>query len=163
MPQRGADLARAQRAAFTDLFAAGFRNVVMVGSDLPTLPAGHIRQALERVSPGTTVLGPSDDGGYYLIALAAPEPGAPVPDLFTDVRWSTASALEDTRTAAGRAGLRVVLVPGWRDVDEAAGLARLRTELAAGTGRVRAPVTARVLDELFDLPLGAAPQAPGKR
>ncbi len=149
LPQRGADLGARERAAFTDLFAAGFRKVVMVGSDLPTLPAGHIRQALEQVSPGTAVLGPSDDGGYYLIALAAPEPGATVPDLFSDIRWSTASALEDTRAAAGRAGLQVALVPGWRDVDDAAGLARLRAELAGGSGRARAPETTRVLDELF--------------
>ena len=149
LQQRGADLGARERAAFADLFAAGFRKVVMVGSDLPTLPAGHIRQALEQVAAGTTVLGPSDDGGYYLIALAAPAPGATVPDLFSDIRWSTASALEDTRAAAGRAGLQVALVPGWRDVDDAAGLARLRAELAAGTGRERAPETARVLDELF--------------
>ena len=163
LSQRGADLGARERAAFADLFAAGFRKVVMIGSDLPTLPAEHIRQALEQVAPGTAALGPADDGGYYLIALAAPEPGSPVPDLFSGIRWSTASALEDTRAAAGRAGLRVVLVAGWRDIDDAAGLARLRAEVAAETGRARAPETARVLDELFDLPLGAAPQTPGKR
>ena len=149
LPQRGADLGARERAAFADLFAAGFRKVAMVGSDLPTLPAEHIRQALEQVAPGTAVLGPSDDGGYYLIALAAPDPGAAVPDLFSGIRWSTASALEDTRAAAGRADLRVVLVPRWRDVDDAAGLARLRTELAAASGRARAPETARVLDEIL--------------
>ena len=111
LSQRGADLGARERAVFADLFAAGFQKVVMVGSDLPTLPAGHICQALEQVSPGTTVLGPSDDGGYYLIALAATETGTPIPDLFSGIRWSTASALDDTRAAAGKAGLRVVLVP----------------------------------------------------
>lgn len=149
LSQRGADLGARERAAFADLFAAGFRKVVMVGSDLPTLPAGHIRQALEQVAPDTAVLGPSDDGGYYLIALAAPEPGARVPDLFTGIRWSTASAFDDTRAAADRAGLRVALVPRWRDIDDAAGLAKLRTEMAAETTRARAPETARVLDTLF--------------
>ena len=79
LSQRGADLGARERAAFADLFAAGFRKVAMVGSDLPTLPAEHIRQALEQVAPGTAVLGPSDDGGYYLIALAAPDPGAACP------------------------------------------------------------------------------------
>ena len=150
LPQRGADLGARERAAFADLFAAGFRKVVMVGSDLPTLPAAHVRRALELASPGTAVLGPADDGGYYLLALAAPAPGAPLPDLFSGIRWSTPAALADTRAAAARAGLEVVLVPGWRDIDDAAGLARLRAELAAGTGRARAPETARVLDELFD-------------
>ena len=148
LSQRGADLGARERAAFVDLFAAGFRKVVMVGSDLPTLPAGHIRQALEQVAPGTAVLGPSEDGGYYLLALAAPETDAPLPDLFSGIRWSTASALEDTLAAARRAGLRVALVPRWRDVDDAGGLARLRADLAAPAGRERAPATARVLDEL---------------
>ena len=149
LPQRGADLGARERAAFVDLFAAGFRKVVMVGSDLPTLPAGHIRQALEQVAPGTAVLGPSEDGGYYLLALAAPATDAPLPDLFSGIRWSTAAALEDTLAAARRAGLRVALVPRWRDVDDAAGLARLRADLEAPAGRERAPATARVLDELL--------------
>ena len=149
LSQRGADLGAREQAAFDDLFAAGFRKVVMVGSDLPTLPAGHIRQALDRVAPGTAVLGPSEDGGYYLIALAAPTPDAPLPDLFSGIRWSTAAALDDTLAAARRAGVRVVLVPGWRDVDDAAGLARLRADLEAPADRARAPETARVLDELF--------------
>ena len=149
LSQRGADLGERERAAFVDLFAAGFRKVVMVGSDLPTLPADHIRQALEQVAPGTAVLGPSEDGGYYLLALAAPATDAALPDLFSGIRWSTAAALEDTLAAARRAGLRVALVPRWRDVDDAAGLARLRDDLEAPAGRARAPETARVLDELF--------------
>ena len=149
LPQRGADLGARERAAFADLFAAGFRRVAMVGSDLPMLPARHVRQALEQVAPGTAVVGPSEDGGYYLLALAAPEPGAPLPDLFTRIRWSTAAALDDTLAAARRAGLRVALVPPWRDVDDGAGLARLRSDLATPAGRARAPATARVLEELF--------------
>ena len=147
--QRGGDLGARERAAFADLFAAGFRKVVMVGSDLPTLPAGHIRQALEQAAPGSAVLGPSEDGGYYLLALAAPAPGAPLPDLFSGIRWSTAAALDDTLAAARRARLRVTLVPRWRDVDDAADLARLRADLRTPAGRARAPETARVLDELF--------------
>ena len=149
LPQRGADLGARERNAFTDLFAAGFRKVALVGSDLPTLPPGHVRQALEQAAPGTAVLGPAEDGGYYLLALAAPAPGAPLPDLFSGIRWSTAAALDDTLAAARRVGLRVALVPPWRDVDDAAGLARLRADLAAPAARARAPATARVLDELF--------------
>ncbi len=149
LPQRGADLGARERSVFDDLFAAGFDTVVMIGSDLPTLPPGHVRRAIERVSPRTVVLGPSDDGGYYLIALAAPAAGTPVPDLFSGIRWSTPSALDDTCAAAGRAGLGFVLIPGWHDVDDAAGLARLRTDLRPAATRARAPATARVLDEIF--------------
>ena len=150
LPQRGADLGARERAVFDDLFRDGFDTVVMIGSDLPTLPPAHVRRAIERVSPGSVVLGPSADGGYYLIALAAPPAGMPVPDLFSRIRWSTPAALADTRAAAGRAGVGVVLVPGWHDVDDASGLARLRTDLREAATRARAPATARALDEIFE-------------
>lgn len=150
LPQRGADLGARERGVFDDLFAAGFEKVVMIGSDLPTLPPAHVSLAIERVSPGRVVLGPSADGGYYLIALAAPPAGMPVPDLFSGIRWSTPSALDDTRAAAGRAGVGVVLLPGWHDVDDAAGLERLRTDLRGAGTRARAPATARVLDEIIE-------------
>ena len=150
LPQRGADLGARERAVFDDLFRDGFDTVVMIGSDLPTLPPAHVRRAIERVAPGSVVLGPSADGGYYLIALAAPPAGMPVPDLFSRIRWSTPAALADTRAAAGRAGVGVVLVPGWHDVDDAAGLTRLRTDLRQAATRARAPATARALDEIFE-------------
>ena len=150
LPQRGADLGARERGVFDDLFAAGFEKVVMIGSDLPTLPPAHVSLAIERVSPGRVVLGPSADGGYYLIALAAPAAGMPVPDLFSRIRWSTPAALADTRAAAGRAGVGIVLVPGWHDVDDAAGLERLRTDLRGAGTRARAPATARVLDEIIE-------------
>lgn len=156
LPQRGADLGARERGVFDDLFAAGFDAVVMIGSDLPTLPPGYVSRAIDTVSPHTVVLGPSDDGGYYLIALAAPAAGMPVPDLFSGIRWSTPAALDDTCAAAGRAGLDVVPVPGWRDVDDAAGLARLRTDLRQAATRARAPATARVLDEIFEPADGSA-------
>ena len=149
LAQRGADLGARERGVFDDLFRAGFERVVLIGSDLPTLPPGHVSDAIDRLSPGRVVLGPSEDGGYYLIALTAPPAGMPVPDLFGGIRWSTPSVLDDTCAAAGRAGLGVVLVPGWHDVDDAAGLARLRSDLRQPATRARAPSTARVLDDLF--------------
>ena len=149
LPQRGADLGARERHVFEDLFAAGYQKVVMVGSDLPTLPTGHIRQAIAETAAGTVVLGPSDDGGYYLIALKAPEPGAAVPDLFSNIRWSTSLAFDDTCAAVDREGLRVARAPQWYDVDDATGLERLRTELRSEEGRGRAPRTAAVLTEIL--------------
>ena len=117
----------------------------MVGSDLPTLPADHIRQAIDAVDPQTVVLGPTEDGGYYLMALATDiDSGlATVPDLFSGVRWSTSETLVDTRAAAENSGLRVAVVPAWYDVDDESGLARLRTELAAQPGDVSTSATAK--------------------
>ena len=150
--QRGDDLGRREEGVFADLFVAGFTKVVMIGSDLPTLPIEHIRQAIDTVDPKTVVLGPAEDGGYYLIALASTTGAndATVPDLFSNIRWSTAETLDDTWAAAMRAELRVELLPSWYDVDDATGLKRLRAELGGDSGRTRAPETERVLEEIFE-------------
>lgn len=149
LPQRGAGLGDRERGVFEDLFRGGFSPVVMIGSDLPGLPATRIGEALDRLAaaPGTAVLGPTPDGGYYLLGLARPGTGHPVPDLFTGVRWSGPRTRADTVAAAERCGLRVELLAPWRDVDDAADLAELRATLA-GAGAGRAPATASVLREL---------------
>ena len=151
MPQRGANLGERERSLFEDLFAAGFRKVVILGSDLPTLPMTHIRDAMARLGEphSSVVLGPSEDGGYYLIALSAAAPGGSVPDLFTNIRWSTGSALDDTARAGHSAGLQVELVSGWYDVDDEQGMARLRADLQDPRQAARAPQTAAVLQRIF--------------
>ena len=150
-PQRGANLGERERYLFEDLFVAGFSKVVVLGSDVPTLPVSHLSDAVARLgaSPPSVVLGPSEDGGYYLIALSAAAPGGPVPDLFTNVRWGTASALDDTVRAAHTAGLRVELLPGWYDVDDEQGMARLRADIADPRQAARAAQTAAVLRRIF--------------
>ena len=149
MPQRGAGLGERERGIFEALFRDGFSPVVVVGSDLPGLPPRRIGEALAWLAaePDAVVLGPSADGGYYLIGLARPPTGNAVPDLFTGIRWSSAWTRADTLAAAERCGLRVELLEVWRDVDDAADLAALRTALAGGRAG-RAPATAAVLDEL---------------
>jgi hypothetical protein len=149
--QRGGDLGDRERGVFEDLFRDGFFSVVMIGSDLPTLPSARIVEALDRLvgqGPERAVLGPATDGGYYLIGLGAPTGNASVPDLFSGIRWGTPSACTDTVAAAGRCGLAVDLLGAWYDVDDEAGFARLRQELATEEGRRRAPATARALKEL---------------
>ena len=149
MPQHGAGLGERERGIFEDLFRDGFSPVIVIGSDLPGMPPARIREALARLAAerDTVVLGPSADGGYYLIGLARPRAGDPMPDLFTGIRWSSARTRADTVAAAERCGLRVELLEVWRDVDDATDLAALRTTLAGG-GAGRAPATATVLDEL---------------
>ena len=148
LAQRGDDLAARERAVFDDLFAAGHSTAVMMGSDLPTLPAAHVTEALARLRAGTVVLGPASDGGYYLIGLTAPEPGDAIPDLFTDVRWGSASAFDDTVRAAAKAGVTVERIAPWYDVDDEDGLARLRRDVGRTDQAGRAPATARVLQEI---------------
>jgi uncharacterized protein len=153
-PQRPGDLGDRQRGVFEDLFQEGAEAVVLIGSDLPALPPAHLTRAFEALAadPGAVVLGPSADGGYYLVGLArrgdaaAPEG---VPPIFEDIRWSTPHALDDTIAAAGRAGRRVALAPAWFDVDDREGLDRLRQLLQDPAAAARAPATAAALRPLI--------------
>ena len=111
--------------------------VVIVGSDAPTLPRAHLHQALDALMAHDVVIGPSDDGGYYLVGARVD-----VPELFAGVRWSTPEVLA---TTLERLGARAyALLPAWHDVDSAEDLERLERELATLPPSV-APATRRVL------------------
>jgi glycosyltransferase A (GT-A) superfamily protein (DUF2064 family) len=98
-----------------------------MNSDGPTLPLHHLAAAFEALSDHTdVVLGPSDDGGYYLIGLRQP-----APRLLREVQMSTPRVTADTLALAEAEGLRVKLLPVWYDVDDIESLRRLRDELAA--------------------------------
>lgn len=152
LPQRGVDLGERERAIFEDLFASGFEAVVLVGSDLPTLPGRYLVRALAvlRSYRPRLVLGPTEDGGYYLIGLARPDRvgASSIPDVFTGIRWSTPFALADTLARAAATGWPVTLLPPWYDVDDEVGLERLRTALRHPATRRRAPATMAALQAL---------------
>ena len=99
----------------------GCTQAMIVGSDSPTLPAGHIRFLLE--SPADVALGPSEDGGYYAIACRRLSP-----KMFDGVEWSGPCALARTVAAAERCGLSVAIGKPWYDVDEPRDLDRLAAE-----------------------------------
>jgi uncharacterized protein len=112
-------------------------------SDSPTLPMAYVAEAAAALAAAEAdvVVGPSDDGGYYLIGLRAPRPA-----LFRDVPWSSADVLAVTLARARELGLRVRLLPAWFDVDTEADLRRLRAELAtAGAGPARTTAFVRQL------------------
>jgi hypothetical protein len=145
LPQRGDDLGARERHLFEDMFAAGFDAVVIVGSDLPTVPHEHLRQAVLELRTGAAlVLGPSDDGGYYVMGLRR-RLGEPVPDLFSRIRWSTRWTLDDTVRAARDAGLEPRFITAWYDVDDEEGWRRLCADLADPTVAAAAPRTAEVV------------------
>ena len=121
-PQQGDTLGDRMRDAFERLFAAGYSTVVMIGSDLPSLPTSHLAQAFQysRDRPDALVIGPATDGGYYLIGLCRP-----CPALFTSVALSTADVLTATTSMAETCGLTVSFVPPWHDVDTVDDLRRV--------------------------------------
>lgn len=129
VPQRGDVFGERLFAAAEDILAIGYGAVILINSDSPTVPAAAFQQAVDALAkPGDrVVLGPSQDGGYYLIGLkqAHPEP-------FERITWSTPAVLEETMARCGEASLEVVLLPTWYDVDDAQTLAILEAEVLKG-------------------------------
>ena len=137
-PQQGDTLGDRMRNAFGHLFAAGSSSVVMIGSDLPSLPTSHVAQAFQdlRDRPDALVIGPATDGGYYLIGLRRP-----CHALFTSMALSTADVLTATTSIAERCGLTVSFVSPWHDVDTVDDLQRVLRD-PDGATQTRAWVTA---------------------
>lgn len=115
--------------AATSLLAAGHAAVCLLKSDSPTLPTAYlVAAATALAAPGDrVVLGPSTDGGYYLIGLKQAHAR-----LFEDVDWSTERVFAQTLARAAELGLAVHELPAWYDVDEAATLCTLLGELFDG-------------------------------
>ena len=127
--QRGDGFGERLLFALTDMLACGFGAVCLIDSDSPTMPGGALREAVAALQrPGDrVVLGGSADGGYYLIGLkvAHREP-------FEKITWSTPSVYEETVRQVKDAGLELVELPTWYDVDEAVTLTALEDELLEG-------------------------------
>jgi rSAM/selenodomain-associated transferase 1 len=127
IPQVGTDLGARLDQALMHYLTRGYGHAVIMNSDGPTLPIEYLIQAFaELAASADVVLGPSDDGGYYLIGL-----NRPAPRLLREVRMSTSHVTADTLALAREENLRVALLPTWYDVDDAASLLRLIAELVA--------------------------------
>lgn len=136
--QRGDGLGGRMLRAFVETFAAGYDRAVVVGTDHPTLPTEFLGLAFDVLDdPLTAVLGPSDDGGYYLLGL-----NDIVPDLF-DMGYSHPDVFEDTLQRVVESDLTPVVLPTHYDVDDGPALARL-----AGEWRGGADVGARTAEVL---------------
>jgi uncharacterized protein len=129
--QSGRDLGARLDRLLTDLLAEGHPGAIAVGTDSPSLPTAYLRQACAHLLDGgaDVVLGPCEDGGYYLIGLRAPAPA-----LFEAMPWSTAAVLEETLARVRRLDLRLALLPPWFDVDRGEDLARLQAGAAPPPG-----------------------------
>lgn len=123
LDQVGEDVGQRMHHTFTDLFAKGYKQVILVGTDVPTLPLSVYQEAFAILGRSDVVLGPALDGGYYLIGLTQP-----TEQLFTGVPWSTDQVLAVTQQQAETLGLSVGLTTAWRDVDTIADLRVLTRE-----------------------------------
>lgn len=115
--------------------------VMALGADIPGLPVAHLEAARAALAEADAVFGPSDDGGFYLLALRRLPVGA-----FMDLPWSQPETLARTEARLRSLGLTVAHVAPFFDVDVPADLERLEKELAEG--RLHAPATAQALATL---------------
>src|SRR5947208_7108485 len=131
MPQRGDQFGERLYFAVEDLFTCGFESVCLIDSDSPTVPAEDFAEAVELVSTSEdrVVLGPSDDGGYYLIGVKKPHQ-----HFFEQIDWSTERVLNQTIQRATEIGIEAKLLPIGYDVDDDASLRRLCNELLGEQG-----------------------------
>jgi len=142
MPQVGRDLGERMHACFCLLTGEHFDRVLLLGADVPHVRDEWFAEAEAVLDQADVVLGPTDDGGYYLIGMREPH------DLFSGVPMSTPCVLAETLAKAESARLRVHLLPRTFDVDEVEDLTRLRRELTLHAGQLRLPRTAACLKDL---------------
>ncbi|MEE9152503.1 MAG: TIGR04282 family arsenosugar biosynthesis glycosyltransferase [candidate division NC10 bacterium] len=131
VPQHGPDLGARLANNFDQLLARGYTGVLAIDSDTPTLPTHFLEQALDLITTPEIglVLGPSDDGGYYLIGLRKLHR-----ELFEKMAWSTAQVMPETIRRAEAMGLKVATLPLWFDVDTPDDLERLKVSLRSAEG-----------------------------
>lgn len=123
--QRGADLAERLRNAFLDHFAAGRQRIVVVGTDHPSLPTEFVVKAFEALrEPDSIVIGPSEDGGYYLVGM-----NEYFPIVFDDMTFSHHRVFEETVDRAASTRATLTILPMWYDVDTPRELPRLWQDL----------------------------------
>jgi len=125
-PQRGADLGLRMRSAFEELLIErGYQSAILIGSDIPMLTVAHLEAARDRLrAADDLVLGPADDGGYYLIGLRTSESR-----LFEAIEWGSSRVFSDTVQIAERLGLTPQIVQSAYDIDTMKDLRRLERDL----------------------------------
>lgn len=150
VPQRGDAFGERLAFATEDLLSLGFESACLIDSDSPTVPPRAFAEAARILAQpdDAVVLGPSDDGGYYLIGLKKLHRS-----LFEEIDWSTERVLDQTIERARRLGAKVHLLTAWYDVDDRATLRRLCQEFFTPDGGrphgYPAPATRSYLDDLL--------------
>ena len=124
IPQIDGDLGCRMQHFFAEAFAQGAQRVVLIGSDSPTIPREYIQQAFDLLRSQSVVLGPTTDGGYYLVGARES-----VPPIFNEVSWSSPKVWQQTLDHLDSASCSFEILPPWYDIDDDSDLRQLRDEL----------------------------------
>ena len=152
IPQIGAGLGERLTSATQWAAEQGYTKILLVGSDSPTLPISYISEAFTLLDSRDIAIGPSTDGGYYLIGFSAANVATIAPFVFEEIAWSTADVFQQTMTRIHSAKTTVGLLPPWYDIDTAEDLKFLHAHISAmrlAGNRVQAVRTETLLAELF--------------
>jgi len=113
--QEGSDLGERMHNGLAAAFARGADAAVLVGADLPDLPAAYLDQAFALLRTHDAVLGATLDGGYYCVGM---KPASLTPAAFAAIAWSGPQVFAQTQARLAAAGQRLALLPPWRDIDD---------------------------------------------
>jgi len=113
-PQNGKDLGERMKNAFVQAFSDGVEKVLLIGSDIPDMSISLINDAVKALDTNDAVIGPAQDGGYYLIGFNS---ASFLPDIFREIAWSTDSVFYQTMKVFGKSGLKVHVLRVLSDVD----------------------------------------------
>ncbi len=149
--QRGGDLGERMAATLQEKLHGGFEAVVLVGADAPGLPLSYVRRGFEELAAHDVVLGPCEDGGYYLLGSRRLHPR-----LFQNVPWGTSQVLSVTRDRLRNERIPWHELPVWRDVDTPEDVARLWNEMQRLRSKGVSDLPRRTFDALAAI-------APGPR
>ncbi|MDY6933922.1 MAG: TIGR04282 family arsenosugar biosynthesis glycosyltransferase [Spirochaetota bacterium] len=147
IPQEGKDLGERMHRAFLWAFSKGFSRAVIIGSDIPTLKPSNITDAFRSLNHSDVVLGPSIDGGYYLIGLKKP-----YPEIFRDIPWSTDVVLKNTLHKVDKMSLTASQLSPKRDIDTFSDVVDLWQHMRDSKTKMNnllLPNTSRILDNIF--------------
>ena len=150
IPQEGSGLGERLTAVSRWARGQGYGKFLLVGSDSPTLPIAYIERAMELLESRDVVIGPSTDGGYYLIGFSKIGAKRTIPVIFQDIAWSTERVLRETLEKIDVANAQLGLLPPWYDVDTPSDLQFFRDHLSAmrlAGFRVPCPRTRRELEK----------------
>lgn len=129
LPQQGKDLGERMSLSFRESFTSGHRQILLVGSDIPDLPAQIIHDGFAFLERHGAVIGPSHDGGYYLIGFRS---DCFLPDIFAGIQWGTDEVFEKTMARFRLGNQDVSILPAWQDIDTLEDLRDLQARNTCG-------------------------------
>jgi uncharacterized protein len=133
--QAQGDLGARMQQAILESFNTGYRAVIIFGSDSPNLPGEYLQAAIDALIDNDCVVGPSEDGGYYLIG-ARVEIAEQLAIIFQDINWSTDTVFDETVQRITAIGWRGSYLPKWYDVDTLSDLIRLKQDLTGSSSQI---------------------------